>query len=41
MEAKIIARQMFKEIVEEYENEKMIKQGGFIKKTTPREILSN
>lgn len=32
-------KQMFEEIVKEYENEKMIKNGGLIQKTTAYEIL--
>lgn len=40
MQAKQIAQKMFTDIVKEYENEKMIKQGGFVKKTTPKKILS-
>lgn len=39
MNLKNFVEQIFQEIVYEYENEKMIKNGGFIKKTTALEIL--
>ena len=38
--SKQIAQKLFREIVEEYENEKMIKNNGFIQKTTIKEYLS-
>lgn len=38
--SKQIAQELFKEIVQEYENEKMIKNGGFVQRTTSSEFLS-
>ncbi|MBO5180188.1 MAG: hypothetical protein J6B87_07590 [Clostridia bacterium] len=38
--SKQIAQQLFKEIVQDYENEKMIKNGGFVQRTTSSEFLS-
>jgi len=39
MNIKKYTEQMFNEIVKEYENEKMIKNKGYIQKTTAYEIL--
>lgn len=38
--SKQIAEELFKEIVQDYENEKMIKNGGFVQRTTSSEFLS-
>lgn len=38
--SKQIAEKLFKEIVQDYENEKMIKNGGFVQRTTSSEFLS-
>lgn len=40
-EIKQMAQQLFKEIVEEYENEKMLKNGGFVQRTTSSQFLAN
>lgn len=40
MKIKNLAKKMFDEIVEDYENEKMIKDGGLVKRTTSKEFLS-
>lgn len=34
-----IINEMFQDIIEDYENEKMIQNKGYIKKTTAQEIL--
>lgn len=39
MNIKKIVEEMFGEIVLEYENEQMIRNGGIVKKTTSSEIL--
>lgn len=39
MDSKQIAQQLFDEIVERYENEKMLKNGGFVRRTTATELL--
>ena len=39
MNIKNFTNKMFKEIVQEYENEKMIQEGGCLKKTTAYEFL--
>lgn len=39
MNIKKIVEEMFDDIVFEYENEQMIKNGGIVKKTTSLEIL--
>ena len=39
MNAEIIVKKMFKEIVNEYEKEKMIQNGGFVQRTTVSEFL--
>lgn len=38
--SKQIAQNLFNEIVKEYENEKMLKNGGFVEKTTTTKFLS-
>ena len=40
MNIKKIIEEMFGEIVEDYENEKMIKNKGFVKKQKANEILN-
>lgn len=39
MNIKNLVDEMFNEIKQNYENEKMIQEGGFIKKTTARDFL--
>lgn len=39
MNYKSLVNEMFKEIVEDYENEKMIQCGGCVKRTTAQEFL--
>lgn len=39
MNIKKIVEEMFGEIVKDYENENMIKNGGYVKKTTACEIV--
>ena len=39
MNIKKIVEELFGEIVEDYENEKMIRNGGLVKKTTASEFV--
>lgn len=39
MNIKNLVDEMFDEIVKEYENDKMIENGGFLKRTTAHEFL--
>lgn len=39
MNIKKLSKQIFKEIVKDYENEKMIQNKGYLQKTTAQEIL--
>lgn len=41
MNIKKIIEEMFGEAIEEYENEKMIKNRGIVKRTTAKDILNN
>lgn len=39
--SKQIAEELFNEIVRDYENEKMLRNGGFVEKTTSAKFLSS